>query len=76
MSDHPACGTCRFWDHADDGGPLGTCRVNPPVVVKADTHGFWPGTDEFDWCGMHQHRPAAIGKPASAPAKARAAPAG
>ena len=52
----PCCGTCRFWLNL---GEEKICRRNPPQVfflppagmTPPSTVSFFPGVQEFGWCG-------------------------
>jgi hypothetical protein len=58
------CATCRFWDNVEG---LSLCRRSPPAFaarqIEPDdvegggtdgARGFWPVTDNDDWCGEWQ----------------------
>lgn len=58
------CSTCQFWDQIDDDEikaanldtppfkwAWGKCRRNCPVIVEGMPRGYWPVTNEHDWCG-------------------------
>lgn len=63
------CKTCRYWDLLPKVpsviSDVGTCRVNPPVIVPSmidamsDPHdvliaSHQPVTVESDWCGKYE----------------------
>jgi hypothetical protein len=60
------CGNCRFWHETPRSDVMGgDCRIRAPSIVMGQlsltsgpsdgtdsaTMGFWPNTDEGDWCG-------------------------
>ncbi|MBK9496659.1 MAG: hypothetical protein IPO08_19595 [Xanthomonadales bacterium] len=65
------CRNCRFWRETPRSDVLGgDCCIRAPSIVMghlnlisggsdgtdAATIGFWPGTDEDDWCGEFVER--------------------
>ncbi len=59
------CETCRFWDGSSpDATGWGMCRRNPPTHVSHEildgggiaNVGFWPDTEDDDWCGEFQEK--------------------
>ena len=52
----PQCETCRFFaEPRANGGDIGACRREPPVVVLAGTgrvpQTWWPEVLARSWCG-------------------------
>ena len=55
------CSVCRYW--LKWSKPGGECRRNAPqsVMIHADVDdtehiAYWPGTDDYDWCGEWEAR--------------------
>ena len=51
------CKDCRYWDAYSDSS--GLCRKTLPTrdaTIDAGIRGFWPETDDDDWCGEARPR--------------------
>lgn len=60
------CDSCRWWeDEHEDPEGSGICRryaPKPRVFEDSDVgpkYPIWPLTLNTEWCGEHQHKPAA-----------------
>lgn len=61
------CETCRFWAYSPDELGVGECRIRAPIaqVINPDDMphagiGWWPATQDDDWCGEHSRREAEV----------------
>lgn len=53
------CETCFNWFEFPTNGKsydrkLGSCRLNPPIVIDSLQKGKWPTTDSNQWCGQYK----------------------
>lgn len=46
------CKNCDYWAHV---GSYGQCRRDPPKIISKsqpnDVTGYWPQTQNDEWCG-------------------------
>ena len=52
-----ACQKCNFYENQNQVS--GSCRVNPPIVLKEDNKAVWPVVTVEDWCGRFEMKKAA-----------------
>lgn len=48
--DYRFCRNCFYWDQSGSESH-GFCRRDTPTVVSGETKGYWPITENDDWCG-------------------------
>lgn len=51
-----ACQKCNFYENQNQLS--GSCRVNPPIVLKEDNKAVWPVVTVEDWCGRFEKKAA------------------
>ena len=51
-----ACQKCNFYENQNQVS--GSCRVNPPIVLKEDNKAVWPVVTVEDWCGRFEMKAA------------------
>ena len=51
-----ACEKCNFYENRNQSS--GSCRVNPPIVLKDDNKAVWPVVTVEDWCGRFENKAA------------------
>ena len=51
-----ACEKCNFYENQNQSS--GSCRVNPPIVLKDDNKAVWPVVTVEDWCGRFENKAA------------------
>ncbi len=51
-----ACEKCNYYENKNRSS--GSCRVNPPIVVKDDNKAVWPVVTVDDWCGRFENKAA------------------
>ena len=51
-----ACEKCNFYENQNRSS--GSCRVNPPIVLKDDNKAVWPVVTVDDWCGRFENKAA------------------
>ena len=51
-----ACEKCNFYENQNQSS--GSCRVNPPIVLKDDSKAVWPIVTVEDWCGRFENKAA------------------
>ena len=51
-----ACEKCSFYENQNQSS--GSCRVNPPIVLKGDNKAVWPVVTVEDWCGRFKDKAA------------------
>ena len=49
-----ACEKCNYYENKNRSS--GSCRVNPPIVVKDDNKAVWPVVTVNDWCGRFENK--------------------
>ncbi len=50
------CEKCNFYENQNQSS--GSCRVNPPIVLKDDNKAVWPVVTVEDWCGRFENKAA------------------
>ena len=51
-----ACEKCNFYENRNQSS--GSCRVNPPIVLKDDNKAVGPIVTVEDWCGRFENKAA------------------
>ena len=51
-----ACEKCNFYENRNQSS--GSCRVNPPIVLKDDNKAVWPVVTVEDWWGRFESKAA------------------